>query len=382
MNIYYKASLLTLAIMMTACGGSSSKTETPVPTPTPTPAPTPAPTPVVQGEILGPYSTGSTVEPVFVYFDLDTKSVVELSAEEAANNSVWDIAVKRTGVYLNTHADNAVSAFDTGNNADFISEAGKAVADSFINATAETELEDYLAVTTANIPEDEGAFVNDVSSEILTGFYNYDHTTHVVSAATDNYFVVNSDKEFTKFRAKELTTEGRTLSSITLGLAHQTSSDSDFSAEIDLTIDAVLACSSDEDVYIDFAMQQVVTSADDWDLHLPCTVDGDVKGGDFALNIAEDAQALQDFSNNFSGIDSSAVAYYGFKNNQYMVKAFDDTSWYQYGVNGGHLLWSQFNVYLIKTATTVHKFQITSYYNEEGTSGHYSFRADEVIAAQ
>jgi hypothetical protein len=373
--------LLTLVLLMTACGGGSDKKNEVIVPPVVTP-PAVVEKPVVQGEIFGSFSTGTTAEPAFVYFDLETQSVVELSTEEAANNSVWDIALKRTGVYLNIHADNSVSAFDTGNNASFIGDDGKAIADSFINASAETELEGYLAITTADIPEDAVVFIKDVSSEILTGFYNYDHTTHVVSAATDNYFVVNSDQAFTKFRAKTLVTAGRTLSSITLGLAHQSSTDSEFSAEIDLTIDAALVCSSDEDVYVDFAMQQLVTSADSWDLHLPCTVDGDNKGGSFALNIAEDALAFQDFTNNYAAIDPSAVAYYGFKKNQYMVKAFDDTPWYQYGVNGGHLLWSQFNVYLIKTATSVHKFQITSYYNEEGTSGHYSFRADEVIPAQ
>ena len=380
MNISNKLPLLTLALLMTACGGSSDKKAEPIVTPV-------VPTPVVeetvvQGEVLGPYSTGSTSEPVFVYFDLETKAVIELTAEEAATDTVWDIAVKRTGVYLNNHADNLVGAYDMGNNSDFIDADGKAIADSFINATAETELEEYVAISLSDIPSDESAFTNDISSEILAGFYNYNHTTHVVSAATDKYFVVSSDQAFTKFRAKELATEGRTLSSITLGLAYQSSSDSEFSAEIELTIDAALACSSDEDIYVDFDMQQVVTSADSWDLHLPCIADGDIKGADFALNITENAVALQDFTNNYAAIDPSAVAYYGFKSNQYMVKAFDDTSWYQYGLNGGHLLWSQFNVYLIKTPTSVYKFQITSYYNEEGTSGHYSFRADEVIAAQ
>jgi len=349
--------LISLALLMAACGGGSDKkTEVVIEPPVVEES-------VVQGEIVGPFTTGSTAEPKFVYFDLETQAMVELTTEEAASNTVWDIAFKRTGVYLNSHADNLVSAFDTGNNSDFIDAEGNAVADSFINATAETELDEYLNVVTADIPIDDSVFVNDITSEILSDFYSYDSSTHLVSAADENYFIVNSDEAFTKFRTKSLTTDGRTIAAITLGLAYQSASDSEFSTEMELTIDAALACTSGEDIYVDFDTQQTVTSADSWDLHLPCTVDGDISGGDFSLNIAEDAQALQDFSNYYAAIDATAVAYYGFKSNQYTVKSFDNTPWYQYGLNGGHLLWSQFSVYLIKTPTSVYKFQITSYYN-------------------
>ena len=41
---------------------------------------------------------------------------------------------------------------------------------------------------------------------------------------------------------------------------------------------------------------------------------------------------------------------------------------------------SQFGVYLIKAGDTVFKMQITSYYDEEGTSGSYSFRSDALSA--
>ncbi len=369
----FKLSSLALCVFLTACGGGSSSSKDTTPTPEPTPTPT-APT---QGAVSGPHTTGSVSEPVFVYYDLDNKAVIELTAEQAATNTVWDIAFKRSGIYLNQHSDNTITAFATGNNSDFFDADGKAIAASFIAATAETELADYLAVKTSDIPTDETKFIADKTSNIIEGFYNYDMTTHVVTAADSNYFIANSDNAFTKFRATDITTAGRGIGQITLQTAYQSSSDAAFAAEQELTIDAALACSGEvTHVYVDFDTNQEVTAADAWDINFPCAADK--TGADFTINIADDAQAMHDFDNSYDAVDPTAVAYYGFKDNVYSVKAFDSTPWYQYGLNGGHLLWSQFDVYLIKTPTKTHKVQITSYYDADGVSGNISFRADEV----
>lgn len=368
----FKLTNLALCLALSACGGSSSTKES-------KPEPTPVPTPTVptQGQIFGPHSTGSVAEPVFVYFDLDNQAVVELTAEQAATNTDWDIAFKRSGVYLNQHADNTITAYATGNNSDFFDADGKAIAANFINATAETELDDYLAVKVIDIPTDDTKFVADVTSTIIDGFYDYNATTHVVTAADSHYFIVHSDDAFTKFRATDITTAGRGIGQITLKATYQGTSDAEFATEQSLTIDASLICSGDvTHVYVDFDSLQEVTEADAWDINFPCAADK--TAADFTINIADDSQAMQDFDNSYTAIEPTAVAYYSFQSNSYTVKAFDNTPWYQYGVNGGHLLWSQFDVYLIKTPTTTHKLQMTSYYNEQGTSGNISFRADEV----
>jgi hypothetical protein len=374
----FKLSSIALCILLTACGGGSSASKTTTIEPI-TPEPTPdttvsAPT---QAEIYGPYSTGSVSEPVFVYYDLDNKEVVELTVEQAKEDTTWDIAFKRSGVYLNQHSDNAVKAYSTSNNSDFFDTDGKAIVASFIAATAETELDDYLSIKTSEVPTDETMFVGDVTSNIIEGFYDYDSTTHVVSAAHTKYFIAISDDAFTKFRATNITTSGMAIGQITLQTAYQSSSDAEFSEEQELIIDAALTCSGDvTHVYVDFDTNQEVTLADAWDINFPCREDK--TGTDFTINIADDAQAMHDFDNNYAAIDPTAVAYYGFQENSYSVKAFDGTPWYQYGVNGGHLLWSQFDVYLIETPTKTHKLQLTSYYDTEGVSGNISFRTDEV----
>lgn len=370
-NQPFKLTSLTLCVLLTACGGSSTNETTAKPTPEPTPT---APT---QGNVFGPYSTGSVSAPVFVYFDLDTQTVVELTTEQAATNAVWDIAFKRSGVYLNQHSDNTITAYATNNNSEFFDVDGKVIVDSFINASAETELADYLAINTSDIPTDEALFVGDVTSNIIDSFYDYNATTHVISVADSNYFIVNSDDAFTKFRATAITTAGRGIGKITFQTAYQGASDAGFAAEQALTVDASLTCSGDvTHIYLDFDSNQEVTASDEWDINLPCAADK--SGAEFTINIADDSKAMQDFDNNYTAIDPAAVAYYAFQTNSYTVKAFDNTPWYQYGVNGGHLLWSQFTVYLIKTPTKTHKLQMTSYYDEQGTSGNISFRADEV----
>lgn len=364
---------LALCTVLTACGGGGSSKPAPTPTPTPTPTPK-APT---QGKVLGPHSTGSISAPVFVYFDLETQKVINLTPEQAATNSVWDIAFKRSGVYLNQHKDNTVKAYATGNNKDFFDADGKAIAASFTAATAETELADYLAVKKSNIPTDNDKFIGDITSNIISKFYSYNSTTHKISVADKNYFIVNSDEAYTKFRATSITTVGRGLGKITLQAAYQGVGDAKFSAEKEIAIDASLICSGDvTHAYVDFDTNQVVTKADAWDINLPCK--SDKSGAEFTINIADDAKAIQDFKNRYTAIDAAAVSFMGFKKNVYSIKAFDKTPWYQYGLNGGHLLWSQFDIYLIKTPTKTHKLQITSYYNAEGKSGNISFRADEV----
>ena len=138
-----KLTSIALCVLLTACGGSSSSSKDIAIEPI-TPEPTPDTTPAgpIQGEINGPYSTGSLSEPAFVYFDLDNNVIVELTAEQAETNTVWDIAFKRSGVYLNQHSDNAVKAYATGNNSDFFDTEGQAIADSFIAANADTERDD------------------------------------------------------------------------------------------------------------------------------------------------------------------------------------------------------------------------------------------------
>ncbi|WP_133471688.1 HmuY family protein [Paraglaciecola marina] len=372
MKIKYLSSLI-IAAGLSACGSSGNDDETP------TVEDVVEEVVVEEGTIVGPFSTGSTSEPVSVYYDLDAGAVVDITEEEAANNSVWDIAFKRTAISLNTHADNTVGMYFTDVNSDFFDAEGVAIADSFINATADTELDDYLAVSSDSMPTD-AEYSYDASDYVVGDkFYNYDFTTHQVTAADDVYFIVSSDDAYTKFRVTSLTTAGFTMSNITLEVQHQSSLDGETEFAAAETIDLDLSgCTTD--IYVDFDLAEQVSVDDAWDIYLPCiTVDADT-GADFYIYIADDASAFVDTDNEYTGLDVAAHAYYGFEANSTLIRSFDSSPWYQYGLNGGHLLWSQYGVYLIETNSGQYKLQITSYYDDSGTSGNYSFRADSTSA--
>lgn len=322
---------------------------------------------------VGPLGTGTASAPVYAYYDLDSGTKLTLTETEAATNSEWDISFRRTKVYLNAKASTPVKAFATGNNADFFDDAKAPIKEKFINATAEAELADFVAVLADAIPA-VTSFTTDKEERVIGGkFYNYNMTTHVVSAADTKYFVVYSDGNYSKIRAKSLTSAGRTMSTITLGIAFQdvARGDTTFMAEVERTIDAV-ACTGD--VYVDLDTQTQVTANDPWDITFPCVTVGADTGASFELNIAADATAIVDAEPSYAGIDKTVHSFYGFQSNLSNVLFFDANPWYQYNLEGTHLLYSQYQVYLIKTASATYKFQITSYYNETGASGNYSFR--------
>jgi hypothetical protein len=377
MNKTYLALLLAMTFGLTACGSSSSD-DTSVETPdevTDGSGDSDAGSSDgenEEGTIYGPFSTGSTSEPVAVYFDLDTQTQLTLTEEEAATDTTWDIGFKRTNVFLNTNQETAVSLYFTGNNSDFYDDTGAPVPDLFLNASADSELDDYLAVTQSDIP-DADAFSTETETQMIGDtFYNYDFTTHVVTPNEETYYIVSSDSNYTKFHVTDIVTEGRGIGEITLGVMHQSVLDGQttFAEEVALTLDAV-GCS--DTVYIDFDIQQVVTQTDDWDLSIPCA-DG---AGEFTLSIAEDATVLRTDAETYDGVDTEAAQFYGFSEETVSEYAMSANNWYFYD-STSHLLYSQFGVYLIQAGDTTYKLQITSYYDEEGTSGAYSFRADPV----
>jgi len=372
MNNLYKLSLITLALSLTACGSSNDKKveEKPVVEP--------IPPVVVTDTVYGPFSTGTPSAPVYAYFDLDTGKVVELTEETAKTDTVWDIAFNRGSIFLNQNEDNLVSVNFTGNNADFFDANGDAVVEKFVNATPESELEDYVAVTHASIPTEEDSFKSDTTENILAGFYNYDTTTHQVSAAAENFFIIQTGSAFTKFSVAGLTQSGFAMSNVTFNVSMQAEGATEFGDSKTVELDLAMLCSDTEtaSVNVDFETGMEVPADSAYHISIPCS-DGN---GSFELNLHADAKALKDFDNNYQGVDAATAHYYGFKSNEYSTKAFDENKWNAYDLEKGHKLWSQFGVYIVKTPTAHYKFQVTSYYDAEGTSGNYTFRADKLTA--
>ena len=296
--------------------------------------------------------------------------MVELIEEVAVTDSTWDIAFNRTNVYLNANdADSQVSVYDTGNNADFYEAEGSVDVEAFTSATPDSELQDYLDVSAEGIPADDNMFTNDVTVKILDDWYNYNFATHEVTAAADKYFVVSNGGVYSKFSVASLTQSGFGASDITLSISY------DFADATEVLIDAATECGDASNVYVDFASGSAVAAESAHDIVLTCTD----SGFDFDLNLVEGAVATQDFANE---ITKDLAPYYSYKSNEYQETAFSAFNSYGpwvYAITSDPLMWSQYSVYIIKTADKFFKVQFTSYYNEEGDSGNYSFRADELV---
>ncbi len=319
-------------------------------------------------------STGTRTEPMFAYYDLDNDEVLTLTESEAAENDDWDIAFNRTKVYLNSSAAIPTSLYFLGNTDEFYDvTTGEPVLDRFLNATAESELAAFEALD-PSIPDDS-EFNTDETVNAIEGWYNYDFVSHTVSAADDQFFIVDSDGAMTKFNVSDMAQNGMGLDSITLMVAYQASGQEVFADDQSLTLMAS-DCDGDS-VYIDFYTNTVVTSTEGWDLSIAC-VNGLIG---FEINIADDALAMND-QDQTDQVGIPAENFFTWVPNVDTVLAYveygDDRSsygWGEYGLNGGFLLWQNFAAYIIKTDTDYYKFQITSYYDSSTlASGAYSFR--------
>ncbi len=374
-NHILNISLTLIAATLVACGGGSNSTD----------ADKDASNALNSGEPtytnVFNVSTGTSSEPVFAYYDLDADEELLLTESEAAENAEWDIAFKRTKVYLNQNSSPAVSLFFTNNTGEFYDTEGNADVTRFINATAETE-ENAFVNADITIPADE-EFHADESAAAIDGWYSYNPTTHQVSADDQTFFIVESGSDFAKFNITDLVQDGFGMTSITINRSTQLSGETAFSPTASETF---VSTDCTDDIYIDLINLLEVTAADNWDLSLPCT-EGAMS---FAINIGDDNRAISDINTTAeNAIDIDALRYYPWVDNVEVTHAFttygDSNSgygWGDYGVNGGHGLWPNYAIYVIKTPSAYYKFQITNYYDSETeASGTYSFRYEilEVI---
>lgn len=327
-------------------------------------------------------STGSVAEPVTVYYDLDTEQALTLTDAEAETNGEWDIAFNRTKVLLNRFAETPVAAYFSGNTDEFYDAEGAPIVERFINATAQTEYDGFVALE-VSIP-DESEFHSDEANPAIADWYNYDMTTHQVSADAETYFIVESDGAYSKFHVTDMVQDGFGLSSITLGIAYQPENTETFAGEqtLQLTSDQC-----NEAIYVDADTSSSVNANDDWDFAITCA-NGLI---DFDINIAADARAINDpMYSNMDGVDSQSAYYFPWVSNvdvTYAFVAYGDSrspyGWGNYGVNGGHVIWQNYAVYIIQTASAYYKFQITNYYDSNtDQSGTYSFRYIELDAPE
>lgn len=351
------AAVVSLGVVLSACGSDDENS-----------------TDDKDGETSYTSVVGVDASSAYAYYDLDTNTQLTLTDEEAASNTEWDIAFQATNIILNGghSGPGEVQAFFTGNNADFY-EDGQPIAAKFIEATPETELEDFVAVTDY---ASDTEFVTDKFTTVFgSDFYSYDHLTHVVSANSDTKYLVKSGDDYFQVRVTDLATEGRSLSELTFGVQQLTNIQGLGEEDLDNTSfdladeQLVVLPSCDENAYVDLSALQAVEETDAWDLNIVC--------GAFEIRLGDDATAgdIADAEKAIAYAGSSYESYY--QGGDFAETVFKHQhKWYEYALNGGHNIWSQYGVYLVQTPAATYKLQVTSYYNDvdgEVTSRQISF---------
>lgn len=320
--------------------------------------------------------TGVDASSAYAYYDLDTNTQLELTDEEAQENTQWDLAFYSTTIKLNGNASGPgdVKAYFTGNNSDFYDESGNAISEKFTSATPEDELEDFLAVT--EYAADTSFVYDELNTVFGSDFYNYNFTNHEITANDSQYYLLKSDDTYYKVRVTSTSNmdggvAGHTLTEFTIGYQEKSADDQTFSAEQTVQI---LQCETQH--YIDFSENSEVTSEDAWDITVLCD--------SIEVQLGDDVEAYA-----FVGDETADNAVIANPDDSLETDSVDlvfknQFPWYQYNLEGGHKIWSQYGVYLVQTPNDTYKLQVTSYYglvDGEVTTRQISFIYDTVEQA-
>ncbi len=272
----------------------------------------------------------------------------------------WDIAFNGTAVMLNggDAGPGDVSGYCICANA-------SATDDQVTQMTDASELADFTSVTDAEIPSSSDAWQSDAVALAIQGWYNYNPTTHAVSAAPEKLFIIRSASGlvFAKLHVTDIT-EGV----VTFEYAITNDQTQPFGGT---ETGSVTLSDDDSPVYFDFETGTSSTTEDpsSWDIAFvgySIEVNGGTSGSGEAgaASIDEEFDSLTDVD----GVPSAAFDADGFGG------VFVESPYYRYNLLDNHHIWPVFNVYLIKVGDAVYKIQITNYYDVNGNARHITTR--------
>ena len=365
----YKDSLNLTALIMgtfllTACGGSDSDNETD------------------DGEKKASVSTmqiNAADYSAWRYVNLD-------SASEVTQDAPWHLAFRRTAIKLNggvSGSGNVAAAL--ANTPEGFYNGDEPVANTILNTTAST----HEAALTATYDLAALTFSTDSNSAKIQGWYNYDPTTHLISANTTNGWIVrHADGEtYSKFTLSAASNTGVTIhyetqaanttqfagggQTATGALAQGTTQ---LCLDLDLTSGHQVACdSADWDL-----MYEVNAAARSTNIWTNGGVYGTGKGAAHGTLTATELAAYTS-ATDMNGQDISRLYTTDTSGN-----IFSDQLWYAYGLSQSdpHRLSPNFRTYLVDTDSSSasapkYALQITNYYSL-GASGSPEIRFAQI----
>ena len=328
----------------------------------------------------------------YVYLNLDTNTVLSLSAEEAAASSDWHLALRRFSVQLNGGASGPgqVAGALGASQDDFYDGAGEPLASVFTNATPASELAVFNtdpAVPTRWISDSVVTLLRGTSSTD-GGWYLYNPANGTMSANSANGWLLRSGEgnSYARLRATELTfatRAGTGVESFTFEFDVQVPDTDQFTDSATFT--GSLPAGGGELCFDFDADSTVACTGTAWDLKIAFFgrdfylrsnggVSGDGQGGVFGP--FEWSELSSWTSATFEPSGSSVAARY---QEDVTSGVFDQHSWYAYNLTGMHRLWPNYRVYVIDTDRSnddapVYAVQLTGYYDATGASGYPRLR--------
>ena len=300
----------------------------------------------------------------FVAFDGELVTLV--SVADPAASIAWDIGFYGTSVMLN-----GGGAGPSDVRGYCICPNDGASDEQVMELSAEGELAAFDAISAADVPSDEDAWVSDSLQPSIDEWYSYDLATHTISAAPDRVWYVRtaSGDAFAKLHVIDIANSARDhAGQVTVEFAVQPSAGAEFEPAQMVVVDVSTGA-----VDLDLETGSIVEDSDDWDLRLlgyEIRVNGGVSGeGQAGAVLAgEEFEAITDASN------APASVYAADK----FGGVFAEHRWYRYNIEGNHQIWPTFDVFLIQTGDDVHKIQLINYYGPTGDSRQITFRYERL----
>jgi hypothetical protein len=317
----------------------------------------------------------------WVYVSLTTGATLDLTDEEAATSTDWQLAFRRTAIKLNggvSGSGNVQVALADAQD-EFYDDDGAADVSVFTNAVADTE----AAALEVSYDTSALTFSTDANEAAWADWYEYDTSTHQIAANTTVGWLLRH-------------ADGETYSKVFLDVASYTDITARFTTQ---AADTAQFAGTEQSVSATFADDATMLCLDldsasevdcdensaDWDLlyevdtsnrAINIWTNGGVYGdGDGAVFGSIDATELADYTS-ATLVDSYDISSHYSEDSS--SNPFSDDSWYAYNLNGGHLLWPNFRTYLIDTDSTddsasYFTLQVSDYYSL-GASGSPEIR--------
>src|SRR5690606_28916168 len=264
-------SLSALTLALAACGGGSSSSDREE---TPPPA-TGGGGGGDQSQVRSAVLDASS-QTAYTYFNLTSGQKVALTDEQAATSTDWHIAFRRTNIKLNggDSGPGKVSGALLVPQDDFYDENGAYIANVFLNATADSELE-HLAGSLSpaeTLVQDKVSSVLEIPGELQNGVYDfgwylYAMSNHQISENDQTAWLLRSGEgdSYARFRATSVSFSSDTGLAATFSFDVQPAGTSQFTgtAEFSTTV------ATGNEACFDFDTNQTVDCAGTrWDLKL------------------------------------------------------------------------------------------------------------------